>query len=468
MRDTIFISHATPEDNEFVSWLSSRLQLAGYKVWCDLDGLIGGENFWPTIDAQIRNHSIKFLLVVSNFICYEPGKLRDGIDKEFSLGESISKKSKLNDYIIPLLIDQDTPYDYFIGSNRYNHIPFNENWAFGLRKLISKLEKDNVPKQAIGDNKSIVSWYENEFSTKVGLFAKRERYYSNLWPIHNIPAYMYLYQYSNNESAEAVYQEDFEFPVIKSGNILVTFADEINTVCTKSENIEISPVKTYTIKTTDILRGVSGEDFPTLNNTQNLLKWLLNRSFHLLMRKRGLHWYAMANRSLAYYFEKSKLNNDKVTFKYPNRKKTKTKNLVGKYKIDNKKTGNWHFAVSSRSSLYPLLGFSLNSHILFSDDGYNIWSDKKKMHSARRRKGRSWFNEAWRDQLIAFINAIRNEDGEIAISLNKDFILRMPLLTEMFFSEFGYDEPKSGERQNIVNVKSSHVDEEEFYEEIEV
>ena len=87
MRDTIFISHATPEDNDFTIWLASRLQLLGYKVWIDRKGLLGGEKFWQEIDQIIRNQAAKFLMVYSNYICYpgQPGKLKDGIYKEYSL-----------------------------------------------------------------------------------------------------------------------------------------------------------------------------------------------------------------------------------------------------------------------------------------------------------------------------------------------------------------------------------------------
>lgn len=49
MRDTIFISHATPEDNDFSIWIASRLEMLGHKVWVDKEGLLGGERFWMTI-----------------------------------------------------------------------------------------------------------------------------------------------------------------------------------------------------------------------------------------------------------------------------------------------------------------------------------------------------------------------------------------------------------------------------------
>ncbi len=462
MRKTLFISHANPEDNEFTIWLASRLQLLGYKVWCDLEGLIGGEKFWSEIDNEIRNNTIKFLLVLSNSICNEPGVLKDGIDKEISLAESIAKKLGLKDLIIPLNIDEDAPFNSFIGLNRYKHITFHSNWAVGLKQLIKKLEKDKVPKDTVGDNRSVISWYENEFTTKFGLYKKKEKYYSNWWPIEELPENLYLYQYENEKQAKTIYAEYFEYPIIRHGNILVTFTDEIKTINKQNDDLEILPIKKYQIGSSSILNGFDRDTFPTLLNAKNLLNWLLNRTFHLLMKRRGLYWYEMANKSNAYFFPKLKLEKNRVKFSYPNREKTK--NLVGRYKINDNKVGNWHFAVSSKTLLYPTVCFSLKSHILFSDNGYHIWKDSKRLHSARRNKGKKWFNEEWRDQLIAFINAIKDENGKTEIPLNKDFTLKMPLLTLSFYSNIGYNQPEARERQNLISI-SKNVD--EYYQDVE-
>lgn len=64
-REAIFISHATPEDNGFVRWLGARLELAGFRVWHDLDRLKGGDHFWDKIEKAIREESFRFLAVVS-------------------------------------------------------------------------------------------------------------------------------------------------------------------------------------------------------------------------------------------------------------------------------------------------------------------------------------------------------------------------------------------------------------------
>ena len=40
---SIFLSHATPEDNDFTRWLAAKLTIAGYQVWSDLNNLKGGD-----------------------------------------------------------------------------------------------------------------------------------------------------------------------------------------------------------------------------------------------------------------------------------------------------------------------------------------------------------------------------------------------------------------------------------------
>lgn len=65
-RRLVFISHANPEENDFVRWLGVQLASAGYEVWSDITRLIGGEVFWDDIEDAIRRHTAKFILVVSN------------------------------------------------------------------------------------------------------------------------------------------------------------------------------------------------------------------------------------------------------------------------------------------------------------------------------------------------------------------------------------------------------------------
>ncbi len=447
MRDTIFISHSTPGDNDFTRWLASRLQLLGYKVWCDLEGLVGGEIFWDDIDNQIRNHCIKFLFVVSENIFSEPGKLKQGVRKEFDLAESLAK-SVGGDFVIPLKVDA-AAYNSYIGLNVYNAVKFHENWASGFSQLVKKLEKDDVPKASVANSGSQADWHKNVFTSQHAILEKEELYFSNWLEIKELPKYLYIFQYENETQAKLVRAENELYPAIRHGNSVASFEETpVEPKYTSDlEDYAITPIEKYEISTDSILNNTYESDtFPSLLDCKNILKWLLNEAFENMMKEKRLWSYSLANRKKCYYFPRSLKK--KVSFAY--RGKQKTKNLNGTYYS----TKYWHVAISARAQTEPILAYSLKVHLLFSDDGVHIWQSPSKLHAARRSKGKRWFNEEWRDILLAFINALKDEDGKIDTNLSRLFGLSLPDTTFSLASDVGYNEPGS-ERLDILSEGES-------------
>ncbi|HEY5592226.1 MAG TPA: toll/interleukin-1 receptor domain-containing protein [Paludibacter sp.] len=443
MRDTLFISHATPEDNEFAIWIGSRLEMLGYKVWIDKDGLLGGETFWRTIDGVIRNEAIKVLLIYSNNICVSPGILKDGIDKELSLAETIAKSEVLSDFIIPLNIDKDVPYNVFIGSNRLNQISFFGNWAEGLKQLLKKLIKDNVPKLKEIQNSTFSEWYENEYISKCSIISKKELYYSSWWQIAEMPQQFYIFKFTNIEQAKAIRKANTLIPISLMSNTISSFDKNISfMVKRENEEIEILPDATYSFGLTDVLSGFLSESFPQHKDVENHFKWLIRGVITNLFWKNGLWKQVLSNKRFAYFLP-SYDSLKPVSFKYPfsdPTKKEKRKSIVGKFED----IGKWHYAVSFQPSLFPIVGFSLKSHLVFTSDGFNLLQDEKKVHGYRRKKGRRFFNEEWRDLQLAFIQRLKDNDNEIKIEVSSDgSYLKMKNWTEMFWSDFGYIDPSS-------------------------
>src|SRR5437899_11822673 len=93
-RDTVFLSHANPEDNRFTRWLALRLVRAGYQVWSDLTGLLGGEDFWREAERTIRERAAKFVYVLSRVSNAKPGPL-----KELHVAEAGARREGLRDFI---------------------------------------------------------------------------------------------------------------------------------------------------------------------------------------------------------------------------------------------------------------------------------------------------------------------------------------------------------------------------------
>lgn len=457
-RETIFISHATPEDNEFTIWLASKLELLGYNVWIDKEGLLGGEKFWEEIDSVIRNSAIKFLLVYSENILQKDeagnrihGKLKNGVYKEYSLSESVSSQNNLTDFIQLLNIDGST-YNLFIGADRLNQIPFYNNWAEGLRQILKKLEKDNVIKS--NNESKFHSWYKSYLKTEE-IKEKNELYYSNWWEIPSLPPKFYLYQFKTQKLANEIYLNDNSYPFGRITNTLSSFQkkDEF-TIEKEGTEFRIKPQSIFEIRISDIFLESHFDKYPNTIDRRNHLIVLLKRVFHLIMKNRSMFWYEMSNKRLAYFFTPANLTTLKTKFKYPFRqfKKFKTKNLIGKHK----NLGKWHYAISCKPNLKPILCFSLKSHLTFTTDGFEIWKDKngeidtKKIHSHRRAKGKRFFNEEWRDMLLAFINALK-KDEKIEVALNENFVLEMPHNTVLHWANFGYMDPKEKNRHDILS-----------------
>ena len=125
MRNKIFISHATSDDNDFTRWLSLKLIALGYEVWCDLLYLDKGTDFWDTIETEIRDNACKFLIVQSVM-----SNKRDGVLKELAVATKVKKQLNDETFIIPLAIDSNLSSDDInIELVRLNSIDFKSSWA---------------------------------------------------------------------------------------------------------------------------------------------------------------------------------------------------------------------------------------------------------------------------------------------------------------------------------------------------
>src|ERR1700704_3930110 len=76
-RDVVFVSHANPEDNAFATWLTLRLIREGYRVWCDVVRLKGGDDFWRDIEKAIRERTRKFIFIISKTSNQKHGTLQE-------------------------------------------------------------------------------------------------------------------------------------------------------------------------------------------------------------------------------------------------------------------------------------------------------------------------------------------------------------------------------------------------------
>jgi hypothetical protein len=438
-RDTLFISHATPEDNEFAIWLASRLEMLGYKIWVDKEKLLGGETFWQIIQNVIKNDTIKILLVYSENICDKNGNLREGINKELAYAESIAKSENIKDFILPLHISKDASFNKFIGANILVHIPFSENWAKGLNQLKKKLEQNSVPLDAKQFTSSFANWYEEKYNAECAVIKKKEQLFSSWWKISDFPDIIYIYIFKNKILADKVKEKNTYIPIGIVNNIISSFENDLDlTVNYELGNYEIKPDRLLSYSVSDIINGFESNTFPHHRDVKNYFINLLYSVITTVFTNKGLLPYELSN-GTAYFLPKND-GFSKINFIYPNTLIKKKKTIGGSY-LD---IGYWHYGISVKPLLFPILGYSIKSHIIFTSDGQNIIPDIKKQHSYRRNKGKKIFNDVWRSMQLAFIQNLKDPMGNIQVVVGKEnAIIRIEEWPVIFTSDFGYNDPNS-------------------------
>jgi hypothetical protein len=444
-RDTIFIGHANPEDNDFTRWLYSKLSNEGYKVACDLVSLTGGEaDFWKELQNILDNQTCKYLLVFS-----KTAFQKQGVIDEWEQVRSLAKKNKLADFIYLLKYD-DVAFDARIGTSAMNQFRFDVSWAKGLKDLMFKLDKDKVPKQSKTPY-SLNDWLKNKFSTSPGVTLKTEKFYSNWLEIPSIPEKIFFYRYTTPKQAKAIKKEVPDFPIIVHDNYLITFLKDLPEQSFAHE-VEIKANKKFSVDSDNAFKKYESTEFPNKDDLRRFFVRLLNECINSFMVKKGLHIHYVSNEKECFHYKKDQLLNDRVHFDYEG--KRIRKDLVGDFF-----ESFWHFGISISPVLYPILCFSIKTHLIFSDDGEAIWTDAKKMHKARRNKGKGFFNKEWRSLLLAFLGSLGDSDNKISIPISESFSLSLLTQTMEFESRLGYEEPK--DKGRLVPLDYSEEDEED-------
>lgn len=141
-REIVFISKATPEDDEFVLWLAPRLEAAGYTVFADILTLEPGDRWRREITSTLQNEAVKMLLC-----CRDTTLNKNGVQEEIGIASDLVKELKDPRFIIPLRLE---PFKKLFGIGELQWVDFLGSWAKGLHDLLDTLEKQTVPRAPRG------------------------------------------------------------------------------------------------------------------------------------------------------------------------------------------------------------------------------------------------------------------------------------------------------------------------------
>lgn len=390
-RRLVFISHANPEDNEFTRWLAARLSSEGYLVWSDITNLLGGEEFWEKIEEAIRVHARKVIVVLSRV-----AQTKKGVLDEINCAVMAERSLGLDGYVLPIRID-DLPFSE-IRANlaRKNIVDFSRNWADGLHQLLKVLERDGVPRDTNGTART-ADWYRRTHAKIPALQRSDETLVSNWFEIRQFPEHVLLHSMNVAPPQFEQAAKHLKTPRFKYFRLVGSFAEAHEFQRELPPQIALEGSRRIAFE--DFLKGRPREMPGTAGSeTHKMAMSLIRQAWNTTASSRGLLPFETASGAIAWYVPKGLIPEDKVSFR-DSSGRVRRKTLVG---WSAKRSVHWHYAINVKPSLGYPPRLIARSHIIFSFDGKHPLESKAKMHSLRRSFCRNWWNDRWRDLLLAF------------------------------------------------------------------
>jgi hypothetical protein len=447
-RTTVFVTHAAPDDNEFALWLSSKLAMAGYRVWVDRRRLRGGADAWDEIDSVLRRDAIKQIVV------FTAHTNKPGVKKELAIGDVMRKKLADPSFIIPIRNDDiayaDAPPEFLRGHIINGH----PNWHDCLKELFETLEEAGAPKNPSPDAEALRRIVEAREDGRRFVVSRPERALTNWFAIRS-PSRIRYYHFEGVQEQIKAWAADCRIPTVTMGRLVGAFADPAG--FSEASSFAQQTPTAYDLAFEEFVGGVNLGPYLDRSSATNDVVSLLRQHFDGVARSRGLLPVEFATKESGWFFPDGLLPENRIVFDARDGRRIR-RAMSGKFKHL-----RWHVCLLAKPRVWPELVYRVHANVVLSADGETpIPGDKT--HKRRRRLTKSWWNDVWRDRLLAAMHFLANGNPAIAAAAgNETFqISTWPLLVEVPVSYDATDPPLPSEEDDQGNIVPGAALEDEF------
>lgn len=427
IRTTVFVTHAAPDDNEFALWLASKLALAGYRVWVDKRRLRGGADMWDEIDLVLRDDAIKQIVVLTENIN------KPGVKKELAIGDIVRKKLSDPKFIIPIrnssISFSDAPPELL----RSHIINAHPNWHDCLKELFETLEEENVPKSPLAHADDLRAIVDAREDGRRFIVERPEQLLSNWFPIRP-PQRIRYYRFDGLQEQTKAWLSRCRMPVVPMGRLAGSFADPASFAA--ASTFELHTPTAYDISFSEFVTGKSLGPYLDSHVATNDVVNLLRQHFNLLAQGRGLVRVEFANKDVGWLFPDGLLPSNKIVFETTEGRRIR-RAMSGKFR-----DLRWHVCIVAKPRIWPEPCYRIHINVVLSADGKSAMPGERT-HKRRRRLTRSWWNDVWRDRLLAAMNYLGDGASAIIVETgtNSYQIATSPILCNSTVSYDATDPP---------------------------
>lgn len=399
LRTIVFVTHAAPQDNEFALWISSKLAMAGYRVWVDKRRLRGGDDFWDEIDRVLRNNAIKQVVVFTQFVN------KPGVKKELAIGDIVKRRLADPKFVIPIRADDiafdDAPPE-FIRADILDAYP---NWHDCLKELFEALGDAGIPKEHQLNSDILNAIVQAREDGRRFVMEQPEAALTNWFPL-TLPQRIRYYEFEGSQAQMKTWLSDCREPHVSMGRLAACFVDPAAFSMASSFD-QKTPIA-YDLSLPEFLNGTDlgpyRERAPASNDVSNLLR----QHFAKVASGRGLLPVEFANRDVGWFFPDDLIPNRKIVFVTPEGRRV-DRVMSGKFK-----SLRWHVCLTAKPRMWPTPVYRIHANVVLSRDGKTPLPGDKT-HQRRRRLTKSWWNDVWRDRLLAAVHFLA--DGRSHVTL---------------------------------------------------